>query len=326
MADPAVADPAVAGIGASGEIRAAGGVLWRHGDHGVDVALIHRDRYDDWTLPKGKCEPGEHALATAVREIAEETGIGVTLGRCLGQTRYDSGGRVKLVDYWAARSADRSAFVPNDEVDAMEWVPAAAAPGRLTYQRDASLLAQFTRGPADTVPIILLRHASAGSKRTWHGDDLARPLDPGGAADAERLAPLLACFGSCRVISSPATRCVATVTPYVALAGTTAETDAGLTAGPESGPGVNLLKLAGRIVDQDQPTLICAHGENLPVLLAAICARLAASPPAGPSLRKAAWWVLHVAKGTLIAADRYDLAAAVPSSPDAVVPSSQDAR
>jgi 8-oxo-dGTP diphosphatase len=309
-------DPAAAGIGGSGEIRAAGGVLWRRGDHGVEVALIHRDRYDDWTFPKGKCELGEHALATAVREISEETGIGVTLGRCLGQTRYDSGGRVKLVDFWAARSADRGAFVPNDEVDAMEWVPVAAAPGRLTYQRDSSLLAEFTSGPAETVPIILLRHASAGSKRTWHGDDLARPLDPGGAADAERLAPLLACFGSCRVISSPAKRCAETVAPYAALISTTAEIDADLSARPEVGASVTLLKLAGQIVEQDQPTLICAHGENLPVLLAAICTHLATSPPSGPSLRKAAWWVLHVADGTLLAADRYDLAAAVPSSAD----------
>jgi 8-oxo-dGTP diphosphatase len=309
-------DPAGAGIGGSGEIRAAGGVLWRRADHGVEVALIHRDRYDDWTFPKGKCEPGEHTLATAVREISEETGIGVTLGRRLRQTRYDSGGRSKLVDYWAARSADRGAFVPNDEVDAMEWVPAAAAPGWLTYQRDSSLLAEFTSGPADTVPFILLRHASAGSKRTWHGDDLARPLDPGGAADAERLAPLLACFGSCRVISSPATRCVATVQPYAALTAVAAEIDADLTAGPGASASLALPKLAGQVVDSAQPTLICAHGENLPVLLAAICADLGASPPAGPSLRKAAWWVLHAAAGTLIAADRYDLAAAVPSSAD----------
>jgi len=312
-------DPAVAGIGGAGEIRAAGGVLWRPADHDVEVALIHRDRYDDWTFPKGKCEPGEHLLATAVREIAEETGIRATLGRRLGQARYDSGGRAKLADYWAACSADRgarAAFVPNEEVDAMEWVPAAEAPGRLTYQRDASLLAQFTSGPAGTVPVILLRHASAGSKRTWHGNDLARPLDPGGAADAERLAPLLACFGSCRVISSPAARCLATVAPYAALTGMTAEINADLTAGPEGGASLTLLKLAGQIVDDAQPTLICAHGENLPVLLRGVCAHLAASPPAGPSLRKAAWWVLHVADGTLIAADRYDLAAAVPASAD----------
>ena len=102
------------------QIRAAGAVLSRRGDSGDEVAVIHRSRYDDWSLPKGKCEPGEHVLATAVREVAEETGIRVILGRRLGQARYRSLGHAKRVDYWAARPADagaRPGFVPNDEVD-----------------------------------------------------------------------------------------------------------------------------------------------------------------------------------------------------------------
>jgi 8-oxo-dGTP diphosphatase len=290
------------------EIRAAGAVLWRHAEHGMEVALIHRGRYDDWSFPKGKCEPGEHVLAAAVREVTEETGIRVVLGRRLGETSYDSLGRAKRVDYWAARPADQDAcreFVPNDEVDALEWTPVPDAPGRLSYRRDVSLLAGFASAPPDTVPLILLRHASAGSKRAWPGDDLDRPLDPHGAADAERLAPLLACFGSCRVISSAAERCVATVRPFAALTGTPIEIDADMTAPRASGITPGTLKRAGQIVDDGQPAVICAHRENLPPLLHAICARLGAEPPAGPPLHKAAWWVLHAAGGTLAGAERH---------------------
>jgi len=290
------------------DIRAAGAVLWRPGRTGNEVALIHRCRYDDWSFPKGKCEPGEHVLATAVREVNEETGIRVILGRWLGQSRYPSLGRVKRVDFWAARPADpdaSSGFIPNDEVDAMDWLPVPAARGRLSYQRDASRLAEFAAGPASTVPIILLRHASAGSKRVWPGDDLARPLDARGAADAERLAGLLASFGPCRVISSAAERCVATVRPFAALTGVAIEIDAEFTVQQPGQVSPGQLKRAGQIVDDGQATIICAHGENLPLLLQAICERLDAAPPAGPPLRKAAWWVLHTAGGALAGAERY---------------------
>lgn len=290
------------------EIRAAGALLCRRGRAGDEIAVVHRSRYDDWSFPKGKREPGEHILATAVREVAEETGIRVVLGRRLGQSRYPSLGRAKVVDYWAARPADPDAgtgFVPNDEVDVLDWLPVAAVPGRLSYQRDASLLADFAAGPASTTALILLRHASAGSKRAWPGDDLARPLDVRGAADADHLARLLACFGPCRVITSAAERCVATVRPYAALTGASIEIEAEFTVRESGGVTPGQLKRAGQIVDDGKPAVICGHGENLPFLLQAACARLGAAAPAGPPLRKAAWWVLHVADGTLAGAERY---------------------
>jgi 8-oxo-dGTP pyrophosphatase MutT (NUDIX family) len=165
---------------AEDEIRAAGCVLWRPSARGPEVALVHRARYDDWSLPKGKREPGEHVLETAVREVAEETGIAVILGRRLRSTSYLSHGRGKVVDYWAARPAaagPEAEFAPNHETDLLDWLPVPAARARLTYPRDADVLDDFASGPADTFPCVLLRHAAAGSKGAWPADELFRPLD-----------------------------------------------------------------------------------------------------------------------------------------------------
>src|SRR5690606_11312898 len=108
-------------------IRAAGGVLWRHapGDGGrVEVAVIHRPRYDDWSLPKGKLAAGESELEAAVREIREETGFHVRVGRPLGVTRYSketvSGARPKVVRWWAMQG-EGGGFSPTREVDDLVW-------------------------------------------------------------------------------------------------------------------------------------------------------------------------------------------------------------
>ena len=228
-------------------IRAAGAVLSRRGEQGDEVALIHRGRYNDWSLPKGKREPGEHVLETAVREVAEETGIRVILGPACsarpgirasaGPSGSTTGrrGRLTRTPFPASSRTTRSTC----------WtgLPSRRRASRLSYQRDVSLLAELAGGPAETIPLILLRHASAGSKRAWPGADLDRPLDPGGAADAERLAGLLSCFGSCRVITSAAERCVATVRPYAARTGAVIETEAEFTV-PASGGTPAVLRRA----------------------------------------------------------------------------------
>jgi 8-oxo-dGTP pyrophosphatase MutT (NUDIX family)/phosphohistidine phosphatase SixA len=290
---------------AAGGIRAAGAVVWRPSRDGPLVALVHRPKYDDWTLPKGKCEPGEHVLLTAVREVAEETGQQVTLGRRLSAACYKVDGRPKRVDYWAGRAPDIPAeFVPNHEIDGLAWLPVAAAADLLTYERDVVILGEFAAGPAVTVPWILLRHASAGSRSSWRGADLARPLDARGAADADSLAWLLRCFGPDRVISSAAERCVATVRPYAVLGDGKIEIEPLFTVGARRGPDAVALRAAA-LVAEHRPVLICAHRENMPLLLAAGCARLDASPPSGRPLRKGHFCVLHVAGSGLAGAERH---------------------
>jgi 8-oxo-(d)GTP phosphatase len=295
----------------AGDIQAAGMVLWRPSASGRDVALVHRPRYDDWSFPKGKLHPGEHRLLAAVREVEEETGYRAVLGRPLPTARYDSRGRPKRVDYWAGRPVpgDEDSFRPNDEVDAVEWLAVDAARGRLSYPHDAVILDDFAAGPADTLPLILLRHASAGAKQAWPGDDLDRPLDAEGAAVSDELALLLSCYGSARVITSAAERCVATVRPYAVMTGAKLEIEPSLTAGhPYGGPGRDdqaAAALVARITAGGLPAVVCAHRENLPPLLAAACAALGADPPVGNPLRKGDFWVLHVAEGRLAAAEEH---------------------
>jgi 8-oxo-(d)GTP phosphatase len=292
-----------------GEIRAAGAVLWRPGLVGPEVALVHRPKYDDWSLPKGKTEPGEHVLLTAVRELAEETGVRVILGRRLPSTHYTVRGRPKVVDYWAAKAADgpQPGFTPNAEVDQLDWLDVPAARQRLSYPHDAAVVDEFAAGPPDTVPLIVVRHAAAGSKTEWraagHTDDLARPLDEAGREQAALLARLLRCYGQARVFSSAAERCVATVRPYAIEAAMSVQADTGFTIGMGS------VSEARRRIDDilagALPAVLCAHRENLPLLLEEACAVLGAKPPDGHPLPPGGFWVLHTGWNALVSAERH---------------------
>lgn len=349
MCGPRMAEP--------GEIEAAGAVLWRHARSGTEVLLIHRPRRHDWSLAKGKRNPGEHILQTAVREVTEETGLRPVLGRRLRTVHYQVNGVPKHVHYWAAaepvtgapggaEEAPRSgsggfrgavppgqhgggfqgavppgqhgatapSFVPNQEVDRVEWLPLPRAREQVTYPHDVGVLDDFAQWPRETVPLILLRHASAGSKKDWHGDDMLRPLDEQGRAAADVLTALLGCFAPRRVISSPAWRCIDTVAPYAARIGAAVETEAAFAPPDRSPPCSSCRTSAGdpasamaRLVADGVPAVVCVHRENVPVLLAAACERLGAALPADPSLPKGGFWVLQKGDGKLAGLERHDL-------------------
>jgi len=289
-------------------IRAAGAIVWRLAGGGTDVVLVHRPKYDDWSIAKGKLLPGEHSLLAAVREVGEETGILVRLGRKLPSVSYLARGAPKQVDYWAATpDGEVPEFAANSEVDELAWLPAAEAGRWLSYDHDLAVLAAFRDAPVRTVPLILMRHASAGSKSDWPGDDEARPLDADGEQDAQLLASLLRCFGVSRAVSSPSERCAATLRPYATSTGGEVEIEPAFWVAKGSPPVLpsEVARATARLVATGQPVVICGHRENLGVMLEAACAELGADVPAVGPLRKGEFLVLHRADGTLAAAERY---------------------
>ena len=123
-------------------IEAAGGVLWRDTGAALEFALIHRPKYDDWSLPKGKLDPGESHAQAAVREVHEETGHVAEIGVALGHVDYLHSGRPKRVLYWGMRALD-GAFEPTAEVDQLRWVAYTTARALLSYEHDRNLLDRF---------------------------------------------------------------------------------------------------------------------------------------------------------------------------------------
>jgi 8-oxo-dGTP diphosphatase len=210
------------------EVVAAGGVLWRPGPGGEpEIVVVHRPRYDDWSLPKGKLERDEHPIEAACREIVEETGFRGVVGPALGTVRYrvekvGAPTASKLVHYWAVR-ADGGAFVPGDEVDALRWT--APAKAQLTYPHDEGVVARFTALPPVTGVVLLLRHGLAGERARWAGDDAARPLEPAGVAQARALARVLPWFAPRRILSADRLRCTQTVEPLAEVIGAPIEQD-----------------------------------------------------------------------------------------------------
>ncbi|WP_313896184.1 NUDIX hydrolase [Streptomyces sp. YIM 98790] len=134
-------------------IRAAGCVLWRHAPGGgIEIGLVHRPRYDDWSHPKGKLDPDEKPAEAAVREVREETGMECLLGAELTMLRYGAQGRDKEVSYWTAEAVGGT-FVPNHEVDEFRWLAPDRARGLLSYAQDRDLLDEALAVlPAGTAP------------------------------------------------------------------------------------------------------------------------------------------------------------------------------
>ena len=297
---------------------AAGAAIWRPAAdpaEDAEVLLVHRPAYDDWSLPKGKSDPDEHILLTAVREVWEETCVRPVLGPRLPTVEYISWGRPKQVSYWSSFSDGHEA-APGNEIDAVSWLPLGQAREQLAGTHDDPVISAFR--PLETVPLILVRHASAGRKADWSGPDCLRPLDAAGVAAARVLASLMACFApAARVISSPALRCTDTVRPYAAGFSGTVETEPCLSPyGPSTdfssrtGLADSLRRLLSRLLTERRPAVLCLHRENLPDVLAEACSVLGAptAVPADPALPKGGFWVAHASVGGIAGASRPELA------------------
>ena len=299
-------------------IRAAGGLLWRAGASGPEIAIVHRPRYDDWSLPKGKLAAGEDPMHAALREVTEETGVRAVLGRKLPTQEYTLGPDRKTVDYWEMSAPPGARFVANDEVDVLRWVPPAEAGTWLSYDRDRDLLRAFLAVPPATALVLLVRHARAGKKAAWDGDDDLRPLDAVGRRQAEALRVGLRWFAPTRVHSADPVRCVDTVAPLAADLGVVVQREGALTetsyAKDPDRARDRVLELAaagGRVV-------LCSQGGVIPGVLGDIAAaagvrirRRDGKPPA----RKGGVWALSFVDARLTAADYYHALAPGPDGP-----------
>jgi 8-oxo-dGTP diphosphatase len=254
-------------------IRAAGGVVWRRAesgsDAGVEVAVVHRPRYDDWSLPKGKLAPGEPEVEGAVREVLEETGYHVRVGRPLGETRYEKVvgrlARPKVVRWWAMQVTG-GAFTATREVDDLRWLPLAEAEQMLTRDTDRDLLRRFAQGPAPTRTVLLVRHASAGNRSSWTGDDRERPLDECGQAQADEIVRLLARYDVATILSADVARCVETVAPFADAVGLPVHEEPVLSEPRYPGREEEAIAVV-RSADPDRDAVVCSQGGVIPDLV-----------------------------------------------------------
>jgi len=289
------------------EIFAAGAVLWRAGEAGPELALIHRPKYGDWTFPKGKLKRGEHLLAAAQREVFEETGIRPVLGRPLAPSFYDKEGKLKRVDYWCATPATAEAVgeaIDPREVDDLEWVPLEDVSDRLTYERDQPVLEDFAREAArETVPLVFIRHALALSKADWFDQDELRPLNQRGRERAQQLEVLLSAFPTGQAFSASSARCLETLLPFCAAEGVSVTGLPEFTLGTAK-PGDASARLDA-IISAGKPAVICGHGETIDELVAFASGRLGTPVPVGP-LEKGSFVVFHLSGGALVATEHHD--------------------
>ncbi|MGN2636768.1 NUDIX hydrolase [Nocardia takedensis] len=290
-------------------IHAAGAVVWRPAPDNprvVEIAVVHRPKYQDWSLPKGKLDPGETPIVAAVREVGEETGLRCRLGRYLGHVTYPVPGHRKLkrVDYWAAEAIGGE-FDANAEVDVLRWYPLDRVMDQLSYPMDRQVMRAFSRLPARLSTLLLVRHAKAGRRDRYDGPDERRPLDRAGAAQARALVPNLLAFGPTEVFSADPVRCVETVRPLAEAVGVTVEIEPLLS---EQGYAAETDKARARAVSLVAPgpvRVVCSQGGVIPDLLSWWAAKDGLTLPSARN-RKGSVWVLSFAGERLVAADHLE--------------------
>jgi 8-oxo-dGTP diphosphatase len=282
-------------------IAAAGAVVWRAGA----VAVVHRPRYDDWSLPKGKLDRRETIAQAAVREVAEETGLRAVLGRHLNTVSYSVGDSRKRVDYFAATTTGGT-FHPNEEVDELRWLPVDEASEILSYPQDRVVLAEFSRIPPETTSLLLVRHAKAGKRELWTGPDDERPLSATGVRQAGALRSLLPLFGPARVHAAPLRRCVDTLAGLAADLGRTVFHEPSLSEREYPSDPVAAQHRLAEIVAQDGVAAVCSQGGVIPGLISAYAKESGLDLP-GVQAKKGSLWVLTFVQDgpRLVAADYY---------------------
>jgi len=261
-------------------VLAAGAVVWKVTPKGkLRILVVHRTQHKDVSLPKGKLDPGETLPETAVREIAEETGLIVALGAPLGVVEYDlPGGKPKVVYYWAAETdalaIANSTFVSNDEIEQLTWLSLKKARALLSYPHDVDIVERFAelaaQGRARTFAIIALRHGKATPPGDWSGPDATRPLLPRGETQALSIAPGIAAFRPTTLISSTAVRCTTTLDPTARVTGLPINQTDEISQDAYTSRGAAVTALVEAQLTSHVSMVLCSHGPVLPQIIAAV--------------------------------------------------------
>ncbi|EYR64354.1 hypothetical protein N866_12335 [Actinotalea ferrariae CF5-4] len=319
-----------AALNGRGVVEAAGALVWRERDGRLELPVVHRPRYKDWSWPKGKVDPGEQLPAAAVREVAEEIDEQVVLGVPLPSLRYTtSDGRTKRVHYWAARCAtddDAAALTvrpqveraPLEEIDDVVWVSAATAGELLTRRADRApletLLTLWERGRLATRAVVVARHGRAQRRSAWKGGEETRPLTAQGRAQAKALVPVLAAFGVGEVVTSPWERCLSTVVPYAERTGLPVRTVDALTEDAFKADPAASARVVEELLSSPRDVVLSTHRPVLRSVMDAVGEgtrrwTIGALPEKDPWLRTGEALIAHVtgsgAAARVVAVERH---------------------
>jgi 8-oxo-(d)GTP phosphatase len=290
----------------SSPILAAGAVLWRKSEKKkIEVLIIHRPKYDDWTFPKGKAEIGEPLIACAYREVLEETNIETAFGPYLGEVEYLTNDGKKKVSFWSAKVVKEKDFKPNTEVDQLKWVEVTKVKELLTLDTDRKILEQFLQIEPDTKPLILLRHAKAVTRDEWQGEDDDRPLDSYGQNQAKRLLAMYQVFNLEQIHSSDAVRCYDTVVAIANGLNIKLEVTGKLSESTFKKDKEKAFDYAKDLIKLNESVLLCSHNPILPKMLNKLTKKSEVDADEG-KLLPADGWVIHRIGKEVIQIDRID--------------------
>lgn len=287
-------------------VRAAGAIPWRTTGDQLEVLLIHRPRYDDWSWPKGKLDPGETLPECAAREVREEIGVDARLGIPLPTTHYRVAAGLKDVHYWALQLSRSEVVRPDgDEVDQIHWCSPEEAELLLSNPTDVeplrALVDAHTEGVLATRPLILLRHAKAKPRSSWTKAEGDRTLAASGLRQAQAVGRLLAVWKPTRVVTSPWRRCLDTVLPYVRASPDKVKIRLveDLTEQRAARKPHKAAAAVARLFDKGKPAVLCTHRPVLPILLDEFRTHLSADlaaqlPTSDPYLAAGELIVFHV--------------------------------
>ena len=272
---------------ANNHILAAGGIVRRRRKSGVETLLVHRPNYNDWAFAKGKVDSHESVREAARREVSEETGLKTILGPYLGYLEYvTDAGNDKTVHYWAMKAVG-GRFRPNSEVDKITWLSTNDAAKKMTYKRDRMFyLGLGSKWWKPRRQVLLLRHAYAGRRSAWTGNDRKRPLSVRGKEQSLQIADSFADLGIGRIVSSPYDRCVQTVEPLAEATGLEIETHEALAEGADVVDTMQLLRKLAK-----KQSIAVTHGDNIFDVLAHLSEQGTAMPPI-VNAKKGSTWVL----------------------------------